>query len=186
MPIQQIIHFFVTYKYLSIFPIAVVEGPIITIISGFLVSIGLLDLLPALITVYFADIVSDLIYHHTGKWGRDVIQYLKFFRVSDEKFVEIENRFKLSPWRTMIIAKISYGLGTVFMIASGASRMSVKKFIKYIFSLNLIRSSFLLFIGYYFGKIAVSLGPSYIKYYSIVVIILVPSVYMILRKKKTP
>ena len=124
--------FFIKYKYQAIFPIAVIEGPIITIISGFLVSRGRLELIPALLVVYFGDVISDVGLHFIGRWGRNMIKYLKFLRISDERIQRLENQFKVSPWKTMIIGKVSYGLGSVFMIASGASKMSLRSFVEYV------------------------------------------------------
>jgi membrane protein DedA with SNARE-associated domain len=183
MTLRQIIGFFIKYKYQAIFPIAVLEGPIITIISGFLVSRGRLALIPALLVVFFGDVVSDCIFYFAGKGGRHMIKYLKFLHISEERLEKLENQFATAPWKTMIVAKISYGLGTVFMIASGASRMSWKKFLEYMSSLNFIRSSILLAIGYYFGRAAIHIGPTYLKYYVIAVIILLPTGYFIYNEK---
>ena len=183
MVIRQIIQFFITYKYLAIFPIAVVEGPIITIISGFLVSRGRLELFPVLFVVFLGDVVSDLAYYFLGRGSRHMTKLLKFFHISDEKIQRLEKQFESSPWKTMIVAKMSYGLGSIFMIASGASRMSLKKFIEYIASLNFVRSSVLLSIGYYFGRAALHMGPTYLKYYTFAVIVLIPTSYYVYRKR---
>jgi len=182
MTLHQIIKFFIKYKYQAIFPVAVAEGPIITIISGFLVSRGYLALLPTLFLVFFADVISDSVFYFAGRGGRHMIKYLKFLHISEEQLERLENKFTYAPWKTMIVAKISYGLGTVFMIASGASRMSWRDFLEYIMSLNFIRSSILLSIGFYFGKVAIHIGPTYLKYYIIAVIILVPAGYYLNRK----
>ncbi len=183
MTLHQIIQFFAKYKYEAIFPVAVAEGPIITVICGFLTSRGSLDILPALMVVFSGDAISDFLFYIMGRGGRHVIQYLKFIHISDEKIQELENRFKLSPWRTMIIAKISYGLGSVFMVASGASKMSWKRFLEYTLSLDFIRSYILFSIGFYFGRIALRVGPTYLKYYATAVIILVPIGYFLYRKR---
>jgi len=180
--LRQIIRFFVKYKYQAIFPVAVLEGPIITIISGFLVSRGRLALIPALLIVFFGDVISDSVFYLAGRGGRHMIEYLKFLHISEENLERLENQFTYSPWKTMIVAKVSYGLGSVFMVASGASRMSWKKFFEYVMSLNFIRSSILLAIGYYFGKAAIHIGPTYLKYYVIAVIILIPTGYFIYNK----
>jgi len=182
MTLHAIIHFFIQYKYQAIFPIAVAEGPIITIVSGFLVSRGHLDLWPALMIVFFADIISDSVFYFIGKGGRYMIKYLKFLHISEERIRRIENQFAYAPWKTMMLAKVSYGLGAVFMIASGASQMSFKDFLKYILGLNFVRSSILLAIGYYFGRAALHLGPTALRYYTIAVIILIPTVYFIYKK----
>jgi membrane protein DedA with SNARE-associated domain len=177
--LRQIIRFFIKYKYQAIFPVAVLEGPIISIISGFLISRGDLKLFPALLVVFFGDVVSDSVFHFIGKGGRYMINYLKFSRISEDQLQRIENQFARAPWKTMILAKVSYGLGTVFMIATGAVRMPSQKFLEYILSLNFIRSAILIAIGFYFGKVALHLGPTYLQYYVIAVIILIPAGYFL-------
>jgi len=182
--LRQIIRFFIKYKYEAIFPVAVLEGPIISIISGFLVSRGVLSLFPALLVVFFGDVVSDTAFYFLGRGGRHMIQYLRFLHISEERLEKLENQFSEAPWKTMIVAKISYGLGTIFMVASGASRMSWKKFLEYILSLNFFRSYILISIGFYFGRAALHLGPTYLQYYVIGVIILIPIGYMIYNQFK--
>jgi membrane-associated protein len=170
MTLRQLIRFFIKYKYQVIFPIAVAEGPIITLISGFLVSRGRLDLLPALLVVFMGDVVSDSAFYLAGRVGIHMIKYLKFLHVSEERLRRLENQFAYRPWKTMIVAKVSYGLGAVFMIASGVSRLSFKKFMEYMLSLNFIRSSILLAIGFYFGRAAMHIGPTALKYYALAII----------------
>ena len=185
MTLRTFILFFIKYKYQAIFPIAVIEGPIITIISGFLVSRGILKLLPALLVVFMGDVISDSVFYFLGKGGRHMLEYeyLKFLHISEARLERIENQFGRAPWKTMILAKASYGLGTVFMIASGAARMSWRNFLQYILSLDFVRSSILLAIGFYFGKAALHLGPTALKYYATTVIILIPTIYIIYRRK---
>ena len=179
MTLHQIIRFFIKYKYQAIFPVAVLEGPIITIISGFLISRGQLSFFPALFIVFLGDVVSDSVYYFVGRGGRHMIQYLKFLHISREQLLRLENHFATRPWKTMLLAKVSYGLGTVFMIASGASRMSFKKFLEYILGLNFVRSSILIAVGFYFGNVSLHLGPTYLQYYVIAVIILIPLGYLV-------
>lgn len=183
MTLGTILQFFIQYKYLAIFPIAVMEGPIITIISGFFVSLGILDLPLVLLIVFMGDVISDTAFHLVGRGGRHMIRYLPFLHITEERLEKLENHFTYAPWRTMILAKISYGLGSVFMVASGASRMSWRRFLEYMLSLNLLRSSILLAIGYFFGRAALHLGPTALKYYMTAVIILVPTIYIVYRKK---
>lgn len=181
--LRQIIQFFIRYKYEAIFPIAVAEGPIITIISGFLIARGSLDFFPSLLVVFLGDIISDSVFYFLGRGGRRAINRLKFLHISEERIQVIENQFKSSPWKTMLLGKISYGLGSVFMVAGGAARVPWENFIEYIVSLDLVRSSLLLAVGFYFGRAVLSIGPMYLKYYAISVIILVPLISVIYHKK---
>jgi len=181
MTIRQLVHFFALYKYEAIFPIAVLEGPIITIISGFLVSRHVLSFLPAFLVVFFGDAISDTVFYIIGRNGRNLIHKLKFLRISDERLAKMEAQYEKSPWKTMIVAKVSYGLGTVFMLAAGLSRMSLRRFFESVFILNALRSLTLISIGYYFGRLALRLGPEYLENYTIAVVIIVPLSYIIYR-----
>lgn len=179
----QVIKFFIKYKYIAIFPVAVVEGPIISLISGFLLSRGQLELFPTLLIVFFGDLISDVIFYMLGRGGRQALKYIKFLRISEERLQKIEDQYKAHAWKTMIVAKIAYGLGTIFMVASGATRISWKKFLLYVSTLDFLRSSVLLAIGYYFGRSVVRFGPTYLWYYTIGVLILLPASYLVFRKK---
>jgi membrane protein DedA with SNARE-associated domain len=181
MTTRVLIRFFVHYKYEAIFPIAVLEGPLITIISGFLVSRHVLAFLPAFLVVFLGDAVSDTFLYIIGHHGRNFIQKLKFLRVTDESINKMEAQYARSPWKTMLLAKVSYGLGTVFMISAGLSHMSRRRFFQSAFVLNAFRSLILLSIGYYFGRVALRLGPEYLENYTIAVIIIVPLVYLIFK-----
>ena len=182
MDIGGIIQFFIKYKYYAIFPVAFVEGPIISIISGFLVSNGALSLLPALLVVFFGDFLSDFVFYLVGRGGRQAMRYVRFLHIHEDKLEILEKQYELHPWKTMIVAKASYGLGIAFMIASGAARVSYQKFLIYTGSLNFIRSIVLIAIGFYFGKAALLFGPTYLWYYGLSVLVLVP-VILFLRKK---
>jgi membrane protein DedA with SNARE-associated domain len=184
MTTRQLIRFFVHYKYEAIFPIAVLEGPIITIISGFLASRHILSFFPAFLVVFSGDAISDTIFYWIGRQGRNFIQKLKFLRVTDERINKMEAQYAKSPWKTMIVAKVSYGLGTVFMLSAGLSRMSLPRFFQSAFILNALRSLTLISIGYYFGRVALRLGPTYLEYYTIAVILIVPLIYILVKMIK--
>jgi membrane protein DedA with SNARE-associated domain len=184
MTTRALIRFFVHYKYIAIFPIAVLEGPIITIISGFLASRHILSFFPAFLVVFSGDAISDSIFYWIGHRGRSFIQKFKFLRVTDERINKMEAQYARSPWKTMIVAKVSYGLGTVFMISAGLSHMSLRRFFESVFVLNALRSLALISIGYYFGRIALRLGPEYLENYTIAVVLIVPLIYLLTKMIK--
>lgn len=166
---------------MAIFPVAVIEGPIISIISGFLVLRHRLSFIPTFAILFFADFLSDSVFFLVGQKGLSFARKIKILHITDERVAKIERQYVESPWKTMIVAKVSYGLGTVFMFASGASGMSYKNFLKYMSPLNALRSLTLMGIGYYFGRVALRTGPKYIWYYTVAIVILVPLIYLVTR-----
>lgn len=62
MLLQQIILLLTAHKYLFLFPAAVVEGPIVTVIAGFLSSLGIFNIFIAYAVVVVSDIVGDIMH----------------------------------------------------------------------------------------------------------------------------
>lgn len=178
---RQLFKFLIQYKYAVIFPIATLEGPIITLVSGFLISLGILSFIPTLVVVFAGDMISDSFYYSLGKRGRTFVERIKFLHISPARLEKVEKHFEKYPGKTLVISKASYGIGSLFLIAAGISKMSYQKFLEYITPLNAVRSTVLLLIGYYLGT-AVRYSGVYLAYYTIGVIILLPIGYYIVRR----
>lgn len=169
---RHLLGFMIQYRYELIFPFAVVEGPVITMVSGFLVSLGYLSLIPTFAIVLMGDMISDSGFYTIGRYAAGLLKKVKFFRVSEKRLEKLESHYEKHPAKTLAVGKISYGLGSFFLAAAGASKMEYPKFLQYIFVPNAVRSGILLGIGYYFGAAYRQFG-TYIHYYVIGVFITV-------------
>lgn len=178
---RQLFRFIIQYKYAIIFPIATVEGPIITMVSGFLISLGILSFIPTLLVVFAGDLISDSFYFWLGSRGRRFVERIKFLHISPARLEKVEQHFEKYPGKTFVVSKASYGVGSLFLIAAGVSKMTYQKFLEYITPLNAIRSTALLLIGYYLGR-AVRHSGTYLEYYTLGVIIILPIGYYIIKK----
>ena len=149
--IFQLISF---YKYALIFPLAIVEGPIITIIGGFLSSIGQLNLLYTYLIVVAGDIVGDTGLYYLGKYGSKsfTFNWLKFIGITRERVLFAEKQFLRHPKKIFSVGKISHGGGAAVLFAAGLVKFPFRKFIMINIILTLIKSVILLLIGYYFGQ----------------------------------
>ena len=58
-----------SYGYVLIFLLAIVEGPIVSIVAGFVSSLGYLDILVAYGVLVASDMVGDMLYYALGRWG---------------------------------------------------------------------------------------------------------------------
>jgi membrane protein DedA with SNARE-associated domain len=164
-----------------ILPIATLEGPIITMVSGFLISLGILSPIPTFLVVFTGDLISDSFYYAIGSRGRRFVERIKFLHISPTQLEKVEQHFEKYPGKTFVVSKVSYGVGSLFLIAAGVSKMAYQKFLEYITPLNAIRSATLLLIGYYLGR-AVRHSGTYLEYYMFGVIILLPIGYYIIKK----
>jgi membrane protein DedA with SNARE-associated domain len=144
----------IKYKYLVLFPILVVEGPIITVLSGALATpeAHVFHIVPLFFFVVFADLCGDTFYYLLGYFaGEKVLE-----RISKKKKVDyntkITNYFNRYGGRTLMIAKISHGLGWPVMVFAGSARMKYSQFLTYNFFISLIKTALLLGIGYLYAE----------------------------------
>jgi len=177
--LQQIIAWIAVYKYQVMLPIAVFEGPIITVIGGFLASQGILNIYAVYVISLLGDILGDLLYYVLGRWGRNtfLMKWARFLGASDEKIKKLEVHFARHSGKTLFFGKISHGVGSMILLAAGVSKMPVGRFVWYNLLSSLPKSLAFLLIGYYFGQAYKRIGQ-YIDYtalltFSIAVIIIV-------------
>ena len=58
------------YKYLILFPLAIIEGPIVTVIAGFLCSQAILEPFYVFPIIVIGDILGDSLYYGLGRWSQ--------------------------------------------------------------------------------------------------------------------
>ena len=127
-----------TYKYFILLPLSILEGPIVAIISGFLISFDKLNFFLTFIILILGDLVGDAIHYAIGYYGKKKFKNIKPY---------LEN-----PIRTLVLGKLMLGVGGLILINSGAAKYPFNKFLFYNFIATLIKTFLLLVIGFYFGK----------------------------------
>jgi len=152
--IDQLAQLLIQYKYLILLPIVVVEGPIITVIAGFIVSLGYMNLLITYLVVVFGDVGGDIIYYAIGRWGREnfLERWGKYIGFPIEKVVPIEKHFEKHGARTLFIGKMAQGIGGIFLVAAGLVKMPFYKFVSANLIATFVKSLGLLLLGYFFGE----------------------------------
>jgi membrane protein DedA with SNARE-associated domain len=154
MSFQQIIILLATYKYFFLFPVVVVEGPIITVIAGFLSSLGHLNIFITYMVVVAGDIAGDSMYYAFGYYGRRrfIERWGRFLGITLERVQRLEKHFKKHSGKTLITGKLSHAIGAVVLVAAGIAKVPFGKFFWYSLLSTLPKSLILLLIGFYFGE----------------------------------
>jgi len=183
--LNALIPWFVHYKYLVIFPIAVIEGPIITIITGFLASLGYLNLGLAYFVVVSGDVLGDSLYYSIGRFGgqKFVVKYGRYIGITAENLKKLEKHFDDHSNKTFIVGKLAHGTGPIILIASGMIKFSFRKFLAINAISSMIKSFLLIIIGYYFGQ-AYAKFNTYLNYTALILVILMVALYIIVIKTK--
>ncbi|MFZ2522768.1 MAG: DedA family protein [Minisyncoccia bacterium] len=152
---QEALSILEQYKYLLIFPITVIEGPIITVIGGFLIYLGYLDASVAFFLLVMGDWIGDGLHYLLGRYYSKAKWFKKIGRILgyDEKREKIvEEHFKKHPGKTVLLAKISHGVGGFIQIVAGMARMDFWQFMKYSLYGALPKTFVLIMVGYYLGN----------------------------------
>lgn len=152
--LNNVVLWLLNYRYTVLFPILIIEGPIITIIAGFLSSQGIFNIWAVYGLAITGDVAGDIIYYALGRWGgrRLIERWGRFFGLGIEKINGLERHFANHSGKTLIFGKLSHAIGGPILAAAGIVKMPLNKFVWFNFLATLPKSLLLLIIGYYFGE----------------------------------
>lgn len=152
--VGQIFNLLYTYSYLVLFPLVVIEGPVVTIITGFLVSLGFMDFIPAYMTIVAGDLAGDVLYYSAGRWWLNGTYkgVLKFLNINFKLVHKLEVAIKKNKGPFLFFGKLSHAIGGPILFAAGSAGISMKEFLEFNFFATLPKSLILIGVGYYFGS----------------------------------
>jgi len=177
------------YGYFILFPLAVIEGPIITVIGAFWASLGYLNVFIVYGVVIIGDLVGDVVFYAIGRWGgrKFLEKWGRYFGVSPDHVLHLEKQFEKYSGKTILFGKWTHFVGLAILIVAGMAKMPFRKFIWLNFVSSLPKSLAFIIIGYYFGQ-AYQQIDKYFGYATLsmfFVIILLVAIYFFVKKFKS-
>lgn len=135
-----------------ILPLAVIEGPLVSVAAGFLSGQGYFDWLWSLCLLVCGDVLGDVLYYWIGRTGKTgLVKLLRRLGVRSTVDPETQRHLKDNATKMLLIGKWTQSIGVVVLIGSGMLRVPVGRF----FLVNLLASvpkSLVLFgLGYFAG-----------------------------------
>lgn len=169
---MDIVSLLTHYKYLVLFPLAIVEGPILAVIAGFLCSNGFLNPFYVFPVIVFGDLIGDSICYSLGRWGmpkfiRKIAWWLGLNPVRVER---ARIYFDSNPVRTVFLSKITLGIGVAGIYLAGNAKILYGKFIRICLITSLIQYVFYLGAGLLFGNAYIQINHYIDKIASIFII----------------
>jgi membrane-associated protein len=142
------------YKYLILFPMAIVEGPILAVIAGFFCTNGLLNPFFVYPIIVFGDIIGDSICYSMGRWGipKFIRKIAWWLGLNPGSIGRARTYFDSNPVRTVFLSKITLGIGVAGIYLAGNAKIPYGKFIRICFVTSLIQYVFYLGVGLIFGS----------------------------------
>ena len=156
----SLISLILAYKYLILFPLVVIEGPLVMMISGFLVKLGYLDFILTFLVLLIGDLFADVFWYGMGHWfGMSFIKkFGKFFNITEQGVEKVKNIFLKYHSTILFVSKVTIGLGfaLVTLVTAGLVKIPLRRFTFWNALGGLLLTSGLMLIGF-------SLGNFYLK-----------------------
>lgn len=155
------------YGYLLLFPLAVFEGPIITVVAGLLVTAGIFNPVLVYIVVVAGDIVGDSFWYAVGRFGGGSFTRTieKIFGIKKENIEKAKEKMENNRFKMTMLSKLIHGVGFAGMIAAGAVRVSYPLFVLACLVVTLGQVAVFLALGLLFGHAYKQIG-AYLDYFA--------------------
>lgn len=154
------LQFIAQYGYWIAVPIMIIEGPIITIIMGFLASVGVFNIYTVIGLGVISDLISDTIYYWSGyHGGSKVLEKLKIpLAHENDTLQKLKSRFEEHPGKIFFSVKVLTGLAHSTFVLAGVTRIKYLRMLKYTIPGGIIWSTGLAILGYFFGRNATDIS----------------------------
>jgi membrane-associated protein len=169
---EHLLHLLTQYRYIVLFPLAIVEGPIITVIAGFLCILGFLNPLFVFPIIVSGDIVGDSLYYGLGRSVNNKFLQKIGSRVgiNKDKIDSVTAFFNSNPSRTISLSKIVLGIGVAGLFLAGQTKIPYKKFLPICTLTSAVQCVVYLCIGILFGNAYLRIDK-YLNYFASLTII---------------
>ncbi|MGB8621367.1 MAG: DedA family protein [Paracoccaceae bacterium] len=153
MQLDTVVHAIQGYGLLILFPLAVLEGPIVTVIAAYFAQLGLMNVVGVYTVCVIADLAGDAALYGLGLWapGRFPVRWLLWLGITQDRLARLEAHFRERGPRTLLLGKLTHSAGFAVLLAAGASRMRFATFLWYNLLATLPKTLLFVVIGYSFG-----------------------------------
>lgn len=143
----------VQYGYAIVFPISIVEGPVVAMLAGFLVSTGALDPFLVFALLMLGDTVGDALYYAVGRAfrGKKVPSWLGWAGITDANVHRFEHFFHQHHLKILLLAK-TQAIGGVVLFTAGFARAPFWRYLWYNFLGSLPKVLLFEIAGFYVGQ----------------------------------
>ena len=148
-----------TYRYLFVFAVAALDGPMAAFVVGFFVASGHLSLVPTYFSLLLGDVLTCIIVFNIGHHGARLALVQKALRKAafTGHVAVLRIIWHKHAAKTMFLSKLAYGLSTPFLIAAGVVGLPFTKFLPLVVGVAAFQYAVLLTLATFLGQY---LGPA--------------------------
>lgn len=138
------------YGLLVLFPVAILEGPIVTVIAAWFARQGLMSIIGVYLVCVVADVVGDAGFYWLGRHGLSPRWQRRLGLTPDRRRV-LKTVFRQNGARALVLGKLTHSAGAAVLLAAGASRMDFRRFVLWNTVAAVPKTLVFAVIGYSFG-----------------------------------
>lgn len=134
-------------------PLAIIEGPIVTVIGGWLAGQHILSLPAVFIVVLLGDVIGDVLFYWLGHnfLGRMSAKWRNRLGLSPVRMESLVYAFEQKGSSILVAGKWTHAAGFAVLVAAGAARMPLWRFVVVNALASIPKSLLFLALGYAFG-----------------------------------
>jgi membrane-associated protein len=145
--------FLIAHGSVLILPLSVIEGPVVTIVTGFLAAQGYFDWRWALFLLVCGDLIGDAIHYWIGRTGITPMRWLgRRVGVRGTISPDLKLQIKQNATRMLLIGKWTHSIGCLVLVGAGMLRVPLPRFLLVNLLATLPKSAVLLGVGYFAGE----------------------------------
>jgi membrane protein DedA with SNARE-associated domain len=154
LTLTALVPWVIAHGYFIFYVAAVIEGTLVTTAAGIASGFGYFNIVIIILIAIAGDLTADVVYYFIGYHSRSLIleRYGHHFGVTKERLEKISGMVHKNFGKTMFIIKISPFIPIPGLIAIGASRVSLRKFIEMSLLITAPKAIFFALLGFYSGK----------------------------------
>ena len=136
-----------------ILPLSVIEGPVVSILAGFLSAEGYFHWYWALCLLVSGDLLGDLIYYWIGRTGRGpLVELARRIGLRRTIPLKVQDGLVHNAAKMLFIGKWTHSIGFLVLTGSGMLRVPLPRFMFFNLLATVPKSAVLFCIGYFAGN----------------------------------
>lgn len=135
-----------TYVVLAV--LAMVQGPLATLLGAAAASAGLLRPSPVFLAAATGHLTADIVWYYVGHMGK--IEWFRRWFPAYRKHVDrLQQGMQQNATKILFLAKLSAGFTIPALIAAGLTRVAWRRWFPVVFVGEVLWTSVLMLVGYY-------------------------------------
>jgi len=181
----EVVDLIATYGLVGLAPLAIIEGPVVTMIAGWLASVGMLNLYGAFGVVVLVNLIGDVTSYLIGRHPLGAIPavWRGWLGLTRPRLIRLMRRFRKDGARVLVVGKLTHAAGFAILLSAGAARMPFGVFVLANLLATIPKSMAFLALGWAVGS-ACQRWASGVFWVSLGLVALTVAVWLVLRRPR--